>query len=44
VNEEDLKNASRQVTEYHQEKVDKQNGHSFDTEKKNIKHERAYVQ
>lgn len=29
MNEEGLKAASRQVTEYHQEKVAKENGHSF---------------
>ena len=48
VNEEDLKNASRQVTEYHQEKVAKENehnfGHNLEVDQKNIKHDSAYVQ
>ena len=48
MNEEDLKNASKQVTEYYQEKVGSKDGHNFGhslgTEQKIKKIDSAYVQ
>tara|TARA_B100000315_G_scaffold33815_1_gene28540 strand:- start:281 stop:499 length:219 start_codon:yes stop_codon:yes gene_type:complete len=42
VKEKDLKSAFKKFTGYHQEKVDKKNGHILEVDQNNIIHNSAY--